>query len=83
MSGLEIAVLMVGLLALLVAWIGVIRAVWTFPTPTSIKWIVTVGGALGALGHLYPESPGEYAASAGTAAGLWVLAAQRPGNMEG
>lgn len=83
MSGLEIAVLMVGLLALLIAWIGVIRAVWASALPTSIKWIVTVGGVLGALGHLYPGSPGEYAASVGTAAGLWVLAVQRPGSVEG
>lgn len=83
MAGLEIGVLMLGLLALLVAWIGVIRAVWASEVPTSVKWTVAVGGALGALAHLYPGSPGEYAASVGTAAGLWILAVQRPSAQEG
>lgn len=74
-SGLEVNILMVGLLALVVAWIGVIRAVLTSAVPAWMKWTVTAGGAFGALGHLYPASPGEYAAALGTAAALWTIAA--------
>ena len=76
-SGLELGVLMVGLLALVAAWVGVIRAAWTSAVPIWIKWIVTVGGALAALGPLYPSSLGEYGASLGTAAALWIIAAHR------
>lgn len=76
-SGLEFGILIVGLLALVVAWVGVIRAVWTSAVPIWMKWIVTVGGALAALGPLYPASPGEYVASLGTAAALWTIAAHR------
>lgn len=76
-SGLEGAVLAFGLLALLLAWVGVIRAVWLSELSTSIKWFVIVGAVLGFLGHWYPSSIGEYIASAGTAAALWPLAAYR------
>lgn len=77
-SGLEGSVLVFGLLALLLAWVGVIRAVWLSELPTSIKWVVIIGAVLGFLGHWYPSSIGEYIASAGTAAALWPLAAYRP-----
>lgn len=76
-SGLEGAVLSFGLLALLLAWVGVIRAVWVSELATSIKWMVIVGAVLGSLGHWYPSSMGEYIASVGTAAALWPLAAHR------
>lgn len=76
-SGLELGMLMVGLLALVVAWVGVIRAMWTSAAPMRMNWIVTVGGGLAALGPLYPASPGEYSAALGTAAALWTIAAHQ------
>lgn len=76
-SVLEGAVLSFGLLALLLAWVGVIRAVWTSELAASIKWIVIVGAVLGTFGHWYPSSIGEYVASVGTATALWPLAAHR------
>lgn len=75
---LEIPILLVGLLALLVAWVGVIRAVWLSRLATSIKWVVIIGSVLGFLGHWYPSSIGEYIASAGTAVALWPLAFSPP-----
>lgn len=76
--GVEGAVLSFGLLALLVAWVGVLRAVWLSELSAPIKWVVMTGGVLGFLGHWYPSSVGEYIASAGTAAALWPLAAYPP-----
>jgi hypothetical protein len=73
-SGLEGAVLLFGLLALLLAWVGGIREVWLSELSPSIKWVVIIGGVLGFLGYWYP-SIGEYITSAGTAAALWPLAA--------
>lgn len=75
---LEGAVLSFGLLALLLAWVGVIRTVWVSELRDSIRWVVIVGAVLGFLGHWYPSSMGEYIASAGTAVALWPLAAYRP-----
>ena len=78
LSVVEITILLFGLTALLVAWVGVARAVWSSGLSPTIKWIVLAGALSGALGHLYPGSPGEYVAAAGTAAALWPLVPKRP-----
>lgn len=77
-SALEVSILVLGLASLLVAWLGVARTAWSARLSRSIKWMVAIGATLGALGHWYPGSLGEYIASAGTAAGLWPLVPSRP-----